>query len=245
MYQDFAHVYDRLMQDVDYAGWADFYRDTLLSLGVPKGGRVTECACGTGNLTIPLAQHFAMTGVDLSEDMLSIAQAKARQHGKLLSFIRQDMTRLTLHRRQDAVLCTCDGINYLTTDAMLRRFAEAAFQSLKPGGALMLDFSSRYKLSAVLGNNTLTFSGDDIAYIWQNAWQEKESKVRLWLDVFVKENGHYRRLQEEQTQRAHDPDALRQVFADAGFDDIAFWGDRKPTITEQEMRLHMTARRIA
>ena len=47
MYADFA-VYDRLMQDVDYAAWAAFYMALLDSLGVSPGAAVAECACGTG-----------------------------------------------------------------------------------------------------------------------------------------------------------------------------------------------------
>ena len=81
MYTAFATVYDRLMVDVDYPAWAAFY-ETILSLYGIRGGKVCECACGTGSLTIPLAQKgFQMTGVDLSEEMLFEASQKARREG--------------------------------------------------------------------------------------------------------------------------------------------------------------------
>ncbi len=39
---------------------------------------VCDLACGTGNITIPLAKRgYDMTGVDISEDMLNIAREKA------------------------------------------------------------------------------------------------------------------------------------------------------------------------
>ena len=38
---------------------------------------VCDLACGTGNITIPLAKRgYDMTGVDISEDMLNIAREK-------------------------------------------------------------------------------------------------------------------------------------------------------------------------
>ena len=47
MYADFAQVYDRLMQDVDYTGWAVYYMSLLQKAGIEPGALITECACGT------------------------------------------------------------------------------------------------------------------------------------------------------------------------------------------------------
>ena len=105
MYTDFAAVYDRLMQDVDYDAWAGYYAALMQKNGVPQGGTVCECACGTGSLTIRLqSAGYRMTGIDLSREMLSIAQQKARGKGQMIPFVQQDMTSLRLHKRQDAVL---------------------------------------------------------------------------------------------------------------------------------------------
>ena len=70
MYEAFAEVYDELMNDIDYEGWADYYVRLLSIYGI-RSGKICECACGTGGLTIPLAARgFSMTGVDLSQEML-------------------------------------------------------------------------------------------------------------------------------------------------------------------------------
>ena len=113
MYTAFASVYDRLMADVDYLAWARFYHELMERYGVPRG-KVCECACGTGSITIALSKMgYQMTGVDLSPDMLFEASQKARRTGAMIPFVRQDMRRLHLHRCMDAVLCTNDGLNYL------------------------------------------------------------------------------------------------------------------------------------
>ena len=114
MYQSFAGVYDALMAQVDYAAWAEHYHQLMQLCGVKKGARCVECACGTGSITIPLRKMgYQMTGVDLSQEMLWIAAQKARKQGMGLPFIQQDMRKLHLHRQMDAVIATCDGVNYL------------------------------------------------------------------------------------------------------------------------------------
>ena len=52
MYQAFAELYDELMDDVDYESWADYYTRLLSIYGI-RNGKICECACGTGGLTIP------------------------------------------------------------------------------------------------------------------------------------------------------------------------------------------------
>ena len=121
MYTAFASVYDRLMADVDYAAWAAYYRELLTARGV-GGGALCECACGTGSLTLPLARQYDMIGVDLSGDMLAVAQDKARRAGLSIPFVQMDMRDFALHRPVDGVLCTCDGVNYLETDADIAAF---------------------------------------------------------------------------------------------------------------------------
>ena len=227
MYTGFAEVYDELMADVDYETWADFYVRLMNHYGIQEG-KVCECACGTGALTIPLYRRgFQMTGVDLSQDMLWIAAQKARSSGIGIPFVRQDMCHLTLHKRQNAILCTCDGLNYLLKPDQARAFMKAAYQALRPGGALIFDLSTPYKLQNTLGDQTLGSLEEDIAYIWQNAWQTRSRTVAMHLSIFVRQtDGSYTRLEESQTQRAHSREELTQYLQEAGFEGVRFYGDR-------------------
>ena len=134
MYTEFAYAYDRLMNDVPYEAWARYYAGLLELYSIRPGARCVECACGTGSLTIPLAKlGFSMTGMDLSAEMLNLAQQKAREQGMLIPFVRQDMRRLAVQRPVDAVLATCDGPNYLTGSDDLLSFFKQAHAALKPG----------------------------------------------------------------------------------------------------------------
>ncbi len=246
MYTDFAYAYDRLMNDVPYEAWARYYAGLLELYSVRPGARCVECACGTGSLTIPLAKlGFSMTGMDLSAEMLNLAQQKAREQGMLIPFVRQDMRRLAVQRPVDAVLATCDGPNYLTASDDLLSFFKQAHAALKPGGVLAFDVSTPYKLSTRLGDRIFTSSEDDMVYVWQGQYSEKHHILDIHLDIFAEtDGGLYRRIREDQRQRAYSDKELSGLLVSAGFTDIRLFGDR--TMTEpapNSLRWHITAQK--
>ena len=58
---------------------------------------IIELACGTGRLTIPMAQRgFQMIGVDLHEGMLERAKQKAKEQMVSIEFILQDCSKLSI-----------------------------------------------------------------------------------------------------------------------------------------------------
>lgn len=245
MYTAFASVYDRLMTGVDYQGWAQFYHALMERYGLPRG-KVCECACGTGSLTIPLSQMgYQMTGADLSADMLFEASQKARKAGAMIPFVKQDMRMLHLHRQMDAVLSTNDGINYLSGESELRQFFEAAFRVLREGGGLFLDLSTPYKLRRVLGNHFIGDEDEDVAYLWQNRYHERENCVEMNLAIFVRQEGeNYLRIGEQQRQYAHSREDISSLLCRCGFTDVAFFGDKRMEEPgEKECRWFVAARK--
>ena len=245
MYQAFAELYDELMNDVDYEGWADYYTRLLSIYGV-RSGKICECACGTGGLTIPLYYRgFQMTGVDISREMLWQAAQKSRKRGIAMPFVQQDMKALNLHRPMDAVLATCDGVNYLLTEEDLLSFFRAAHRAVRPGGALVFDVSTPYKLKHILCSGLMGEDREDVTYIWQNTWHEKTQTVDLDLVFFVLEkDGRYRRMEEHQKQRAWDEKTLKETLWHAGFRTVSFYGDfTLNALKEGNQRWHVAATR--
>lgn len=147
-----------------------------------------ECACGTGSLTLPLQQlGYEMMGIDLSQEMLWQAAQKARKAGFGIPFIRQDMRQLRLHRPVDAVLATCDGVNYLLQDVDAAAFFQSAWEAIKPGGGLFFDVSTPYKLEHLLGSQFMGEDRRDVTYMWQNRYFPERQQVEMHLAIFVKE----------------------------------------------------------
>ncbi len=218
MYGKFAKLYDDLMRDVDYDAWAAYLR-TLL----PDCGQVVDCACGTGEIALRLRKAgYAVTGIDISREMLSIAQEKARAAGQSIPFACMDMRRLQLHKPVDAIVCACDGVNYLASRADAQTFFAAAYACLRPGGRLLFDISSRYKLSTVLGCNTFAEDGETEAYIWKNCYDPESKLLEMRLTFFAKEGEGYARFCETHIQRAHSQTEILHALSGAGFTAVAY-----------------------
>lgn len=215
-YGDFAARYDVMMHDVDYPSWIRYLDGILKEHGVKT---VLDCACGTGQMTIGLAKlGYQTIGSDLSEEMLMQARNNAFSKGmRQIPFVRQNLTDLSTHRAMDAVNCSCDGVNYLTTLAETVDFFASAYRCLKPNGILLFDVSSYRKLSETVGNHVFTESREDYHYTWQNYFDATNSLCEMNLTWFVREGELYRRHEERHLQRAHRVEELVAGLEQTGF----------------------------
>ena len=76
-YEALAASYDRLTNDVDYEATVDFYYEILKQEGL-KPRTAVDLACGTGSVTAILSKKgLQVIGVDMSEEMLTVASQKA------------------------------------------------------------------------------------------------------------------------------------------------------------------------
>ena len=244
-YSGLAGLYDRLMDDVDYPAWAAYYLKLLETAWVVPV-RLCDCACGTGAMSIQFAlRGIQVTGIDISREMLEQAQVRARQSGVRAMFVEQDMCALELPRRVDALVCACDGVNYLLDDERLNRFFTRAYDSIRPGGALAFDISSAHKLEHVLGDGFFGEERDDVAYLWSNRFDQGARTVTMDLTFFVRQKGDlYRRFSEVHVQKAHEAAHIAALLEKNGFSDVRVYGDRtfdapKP----EEARIHFIATR--
>ena len=112
-YDDFSRFYDRLTDNVEYEKRADYFC-RLLSLCDIKGGILLDLGCGTGSMSIKMADKgFDVIGVDSSIGMLGIAQQKMYESEKQILFLNQNMQDIDLYGTVDCAICVLDGINHL------------------------------------------------------------------------------------------------------------------------------------
>src|SRR5436309_1278879 len=61
----------------------------------PTPGRLLDLGCGTGRLLVPFARRgFSVVGVDLSEEMLRAAAAKAAAAGVTVGLVKANLVEL-------------------------------------------------------------------------------------------------------------------------------------------------------
>lgn len=229
-YGPLAFCYDRLMAEVDYDAWVDFYEKCFAKYAVSPVKAVTDIGCGTGNLTLPLARRgYAMTGLDISEEMLSLAAHKAETEAARVLFLSQNMTAFDTGAPADAVICGFDGVNYLLSSDEVYACFGSVYENLKENGLFVFDLSTPYKYENVLGNQVYTYEYDDLFVCWQNCYHEKSGFCDFLLTFFRKDkNGLWHRSDEVQRQRRYAERTIRALLDKAGFElletceDIAF-----------------------
>lgn len=246
MYSDFAYVYDLLMQDVNYAQWVDYLEELFGKFGTDKPVLVLDMACGTGSLTLEMAKRgYDMIGIDMSPDMLSCAMEKSAECGLFPLWVCQDMRDFELYGTMDAILCTMDSLNYIGNASDMERVFKLVRNYLNPGGLFIFDMNTPYKLQHVLGNNLFYEIRDDITYLWRCEYLPEDKKCVFDLTFFVKEaEGLYRRLEEEQQQRAWSVDEIGLLLTQSGLEVLAVYEafSQLPP-TEQTERVFYIVRR--
>src|ERR1700752_5245724 len=91
--------------------WERYGRRTVERLGLAPGERVLDVCCGSGASAIPAAEIVgtdgAVVGVDLAENLLDLARAKAKQRGlKNIHFQSGDLMHLALEDESfDSAAC--------------------------------------------------------------------------------------------------------------------------------------------
>lgn len=226
-YGRFAYIYDELMQDAPYEEWEKYVMERLKACGI-KGNSLLDLGCGTGELSLRFSlKGFAVTGVDLSVDMLAVARAKAEEQGMSIPFYEQDMAELEGLGQFDIVGIFCDSLNYLPSEEKVRRTFLKAFQHLKEGGILFFDVHSEYKINELFIDRTFAFNGDHASYIWDSFPGEFPNSVEHELSFFVLDelSGKYDRFDELHEQRTFSIAQYTKWLQETGFELLEITAD--------------------
>lgn len=214
-YSVFANYYDYLMANVDYDAWTDRIANQIKTHN-PKARILVDLACGTGNISNRLAKKgYSVTGIDISEEMLMIAQDKAHEQHLRIQYLKQDMVKFATHRKAEVITAICDGLNYLTEDQQLKLFFANAWKQLMDQGLLILDLSTPYKYQHVLAERTIAELDEQVSFIWDNTFDSETQRLTFDIAFFVPEGeeGLYRRMMEHHVQKSHSLETLKEAMA--------------------------------
>lgn len=242
-YENLAVSYDRLTNDVDYPAVLS-YVHTLLAREAVQPRRVADLACGTGSMTVLLAkQGYDVVGVDLSEDMLTVAWQKAAGLENSPRFIHQALQELTLPRAVDLAFCGLDSLDYITNPADCRKAIQRVYKMLNPGGIFIFDVNTPEKLRAMDGQIFLD-EDEDVFCVWRGEFDEKTNICAYGMDLFQRSGQTWRRSFEEHREYAYSREILTDYLREAGFDSIEVFGDRTLLPPEEgEQRIYFKARK--
>lgn len=127
IYQDGAH-YDRM--------WGRGYVEFWLSQAGISEGPILELGCGTGKLSIPLAEAgFSVTGLDNSPALLKFAATKNDK----VKWIEGDMRGFDLDEHFGLIMLPSNNLGHLHTPEEFESCVDSVKRHLLPGGVFVID----------------------------------------------------------------------------------------------------------
>ena len=242
-YHELAKSYDRLTNDVDYHATVDFYMQILDREGL-KPRTVVDLACGTGSVTEILARKgYAVTGVDMSEEMLTEAMAKVMDMENPPRFVCQKLQELHLPVAVDMAVCALDSLDYVTEPADCAEAIRRTWKALNPGGIFIFDVNTPEKLRAMDGQVFLD-EDDDVYCVWRGEFDGETNICSYGMDLFQREGDAWYRSFEEHREYAYSAGQLVGYLKDAGFTGIEVYADRLfEAPREGEQRIYIKARK--
>lgn len=257
IYQDFAGVYDELMDNTPYVLWGERLEQLIRKYGVSKPERDTEdvldsernlvvdLGCGTGTLTeLMYRKGYDMIGVDASEPMLNIAMEKKEKSGSEILYLQQDMRELELYSTVGTVFSVCDSMNYILEEDELLEVFSLVNNYLFPGGIFIFDFNTDYKYREVIGETTIAENREDCSFIWENFYDPEEEINEYDLTVFVREAGDtFRRFTETHFQRGYTVEQMLKLVEQAGMAVVEVMdADTREAVMDRSERVYVVAR---
>ena len=242
-YHNLAVSYDRLTSDVDYEATVDFYYEILKQEGLSPRTAV-DLACGTGSVTALLARRgLQVVGVDMSEEMLTVASQKACEGEQMPCFICQSLQQLRLPRAVDLAVCALDSLDYITDPEDCREAIRRVYKYLNPGGIFIFDVNTPEKLRAMDGQVFLD-EDDDVYCVWRGEFDEETNICSYGMDLFQRKGNLWERSFEEHCEYAYSAEQLVGDLKAAGFTHIRVYGDRRMEAPrDEEQRIYIKARK--
>ena len=242
-YHDLAFSYDRLTADVDYKKIVAFYRAIMEREWVRPRSAV-DLACGTGSVALLLARDgLRVVGVDLSEEMLTVAAQRAQEADVFVQYTCQPLQQMRLPRGVDLAVCALDGLDYILDPADCAEAILRVYKALNPGGMFIFDVNTPEKLRAMDGQVFLD-EDDDVYCVWRGEFDEQTNICSYGMDLFQRRGEIWERSFEEHREYAYTRQQLTQFLKAAGFTHIRVYADgllEAPRAGEQ--RIYFSARK--
>ena len=218
LYTDLSEIYEGMYQTfINYEEEFSFYAALIKRY---KCHSVLEAGCGTGNLAHRFAVHFDYTGLDLSDDMLSIA----KRNNSGCKFVKGDMRDFSLAQPVQSCIISGRSISYLAGDQEVRDAIFSIQKNLTEPGLLSFDFIDAAKfIPSIEDGKNVTHEAivRGKRYKRESFWKvsSRQRGVFDWHSVFYEEHeGNSQKMGEDySTIRAFWTDEMTDFINTGGF----------------------------
>lgn len=136
----YSQYYDLLYSNKDYLSEVE-YIDKLIKSNTNNAKTLLDMGCGTGkHAELFCNKGYVVHGIDLSLDMLKIAETRRKGKEKNLNFSHSNITNLNLNKKFDVIVSLFHVMSYQNSNEELIKAFEVAKEHLNDGGIFIFDF---------------------------------------------------------------------------------------------------------
>ena len=235
-YEAFSLIYDAVMTNYDYD---EVFRWVRGIAGEKDRPEILEMAMGTGKLTEKLTTMGAVLGFDRSEEMLIQAYRRLYKNPRA-KWTKMDLRDFCFSKSFDLILCLCDGLNYLPTEADLLACFKQVRAHLKAGGRFLFDLNTAARFREY---GDLKEIRDEEGYFltWENHFDGRIN--RYVITAFLEEEGGaYERFDEIHEEYVYEENTVEGCLNEAGLKVLAVYdGYSFSPATPQSKRISFVA----
>jgi len=191
----------------------------LSKINLPSNASILDLACGSGRHSILLAkQGYNVTGVDLSDRLLSEAVKSAKAENLNIKFIKADIRDFQTEEKFDCILNLFTSFGYFESDEENFLVFEKAFNFLTKKGYFVLDYFNKNYIE----KNLVMYSKEEK----ENYSITQERKIineRVVKKITIHRNGNEQIYFE--SVKLYDSNFLILKLKEIGFDIVNLFGD--------------------
>jgi SAM-dependent methyltransferase len=203
----------------------------IAMLGLEPKARILDLCCGPGRHSLEFARlGHKVTGVDRTHAYLEQARAAAAREKLACEFIESDMRAFSRPAAFDAAINFFTAFGYFDDPADDLKVARNLYESLAPGGRLLVDVNGKENLARKftergwnrLEDGTLVLEERELLDGWRRI------KTR-WIRISGTE-----RLESTFVLRLYSGSELAALLERVGFSQVALYGSLKATRYDQD-----------
>jgi 2-polyprenyl-3-methyl-5-hydroxy-6-metoxy-1,4-benzoquinol methylase len=136
----YSQYYDLLYHDKDYEAEVEYLNNLIKSIN-PNAKYLLDLGCGTGRHDELFCEKgYIVHGIDMSEDMLKIAEKRRIGKENRLTFSHSRIQELNLEQKFDVIVSLFHVLSYQNSNDDVIKFFEIVKKHLNIGGIFIFDF---------------------------------------------------------------------------------------------------------
>ncbi len=212
-YAHLAKWFEYLNDDCGYENWSQYFIEFLKGYSLKTG---LDVGCGGGWFTRAFEKAgYEMTGLDVSPEMLFVAEENARKEGIRSRYILGDIVKTKLPRKFDFATAINDCVNYIPKEKLVGAFKNVR-SALHKNGIFIFDISSKGKFCDKIANTVSVDDRDEVTYMSFNRLEEDRAVMEV--TVFERRSdGAYDRRDERHIQYIYKEEEILSALNESGF----------------------------